>query len=926
MSKKFGLFKRIKNPLNLKKLLAPHRKKKFTWKTLGRYALYALGGLIAIMILLFIWYSKDLPTPSKIANRTASESTKIYDRTGQTLLYETGDEKRTIVKSDQISDNLKKATVSVEDANFYNHHGFDVKGVVSALWQKVSGKTVRTRGGSTITQQFVKNALLTPDRSITRKIKELIISIELEFMYSKDEILTMYLNEIPYGNSTAGAEAAAKMYYGITAKDLDLSQSATIAAIPKAPTYYSPYGTHTKDLVNRKNYVLDRMVDTKAITKEQAEAAKAEDTTTPGIAIKPRKDNLIAPHFAMYVIEQAVSEYGEEKIQSEGLSITTTLDYEKQKLAEEAVTAGIPKVEKYGGSNGALVSVDTNTGQILAMVGSKDYYDIATDGNVNVTDSLRQPGSSFKPYVYATLFKSKEYGPAKTLFDLTTDFGGGYIPHDYDNSTRGPVTVRQALSNSLNIPAVKALSLAGIDNVIETAKSMGVTSLNDKDKYGLSFALGAAEIKPVEMAGAFSTFATGGVHHDLKSILKVTDSHNKLLYEYKQEKDKGNQALDPQIAFEINSILSDNQARSLVFGTRSALAFNGKTIAAKTGTTSDFKDAWTVGYSKNIATAIWVGNNNNTKMKSGADGSIIAAPIFHTYMDKVVTADEPFPMPEGIQTVTVDRYSMKLPSDQTTETVTDIFAKWQVPTEKDTTNVTVKVCKSNGLLAPDNISDLLTEMRTYRAVHSERPDKPNWENPVIAWAQAQGLTNYPPTDKCDPGQAALKVSVTSPANGATVSGNSAISADVNGTFNIKQVAFYIDDISIGSDDAAPYSVNFDFDNLSEGNHTISAIATDAGGATSQDSITVTSAKSPPVISAISANVTGTSVTITWTTSKAATSKVLYGLTTGVASSTSLNSNLVVSHSEIISGLTAGLKYYFKVQSGSATSDVSSFQT
>lgn len=925
MSKKRALFSKIGNPLNIKKLLTPHRKKKFTWKTIGRYALYALGGFVALMIILFIWYSKDLPTPAKVANRTAAQSTKIFDRTGETLLYETGDQKRTIVKNDQISDNLKKATVAVEDANFYNHHGFDVRGVASAVWQKITGKTSRTRGGSTITQQFVKNALLTSDRSFSRKVKELILSIELEFMFDKQEVLTMYLNEIPYGNSTAGAEAAAKMYYGIPAKDLDLAQAATLAAMPKAPTYYSPYGTHTDNLIDRRNYVLDRMVDTKAITKEQADTAKTQDTTTPGVAIKPRKDNLIAPHFAMYVIEQAVDEYGEEKIQKEGLKIVTTLDYDKQKIAEESVTAGIPKVEKYGGSNGALVSVDTNTGQILAMVGSKDYYDIATDGNVNVTDSLRQPGSSFKPYVYATLFKSKEYGPAKTLFDLTTDFGGGYIPHDYDNSTRGPVTVRQALSNSLNIPAVKALSLAGIDNVIDTAKSMGVTSLNDKDRYGLSFALGAAEIKPVEMAGAFSTFATGGVHHDLKSILKITDAHGKLLYEYKQEKDKGNQALDPQVAYEINSILSDNQARALVFGTRSALAFSGKTIAAKTGTTSDFKDAWTVGYSKNIATAVWVGNNNNSKMRSGADGSIIAAPIFHTYMDKVVTADEPFPQPNGIQTVTVDRFSMKLPVDGS-ETVTDIFASWQVPTEKGATTTSVRVCKSNGLLADSNISDALAEMRTYKSVRSERPDNPNWEGPVRAWAEANGYSNFPPTEKCNPGDVALKASVSSPSDGASLTGNQTISANVSGTFNIKNVTFYIDDISIGSDDSAPYSINFDFENLSEGNHSISAIVTDVTDSTSKDSVTISSLKSAPVISNIDADVDGTKVIITWKTDKNTSSQVLYGLTSALDQTTSLDSTGETNHSVTISGLSLNKTYYFKIKSGATTSEIMTFST
>lgn len=916
----FGRF----NPLNIRKILTPG-KRKLTWKKVGRWALYFLIGFVFVVAAMFAWFSKDLPTPSKIASRAATQSTKIYDRTGQILLYETGEQKRTIVKSDQISDYLKEATISVEDANFYKHHGFDTKAITSAVLARVIHTARDPKGGaSTITQQYVKNALLDSNRTMTRKIKELILSIELEIMYDKDEILTMYLNEIPYGGNTAGAEAAAKMYYGIPAKDLTLAQAATLAAIPQAPTYYSPYGTHTDNLIYRRNYVLQRMVDNKYITQEEADAAKKEDTTTLGAVIKPRKDNLIAPHFAMYVIEQAANEFGEEKVQKEGMKIITTLDYDKQKVAEEAVASGVAKINRYGASNAALTSIDTNTGQILAMVGSIDYYNTDIDGNVNVADSARQPGSSFKPFAYATAFKKKEYSPAKIIFDVKTDFGGGYIPQNYNGTNYGPITMRMALANSLNVPAVKVMSLAGMDNVLRTAEDMGITTLTDKDRYGLSLVLGAGEVKPVEMAGAFGTFATGGVKHDLKCILKVTNAQGKTIYEYKQEEDKGREVLDPQVAYEINSILSDNKARSMVFGTNTPLAFSGKTIAAKTGTTSNFKDAWTVGYSTDIATAVWVGNNDSSEMSRGADGSVVAAPIFHTFMDKVVTEDKPFNRPKEIQDVTVDKFSTKLPTEFSPETVTDIFASWQIPTDRDDIHVKVKLCKANGLLAPDGMPDSLTEERLYSNIHSERPDNPNWEGPVRAWAIAAGMGDSVPTEYCDANAASSgpSISINSPGNGSTLSGINKISASVSADYGVKNVSFAIDNVSVGTVSNSPYEISYNFNNLSDGSHEISATITDNAGKTAKNAVTITVSKDndAPTISGVSATkINSTTYRITWTTNESATSQVSYGPSSVSTSpftypnNSSLDSSLVSSHSVDIA-VSAGVKVYYRVKS------------
>lgn len=930
------IFWRKKRDQVLKKILPTNYKKMPKWKLALYICFYIFVVFVFIIAIAFAWFAKDLPTPSKIAERRAVESTKLYDRTGQVLLYETGDQKRTVVESDQISGHLKDATIATEDANFYKHHGFDSKGLIRAIYDKLTGKTSRVSGTSTITQQYVKNALLSSDRSLTRKFKELILAIELEFMFSKDQILTMYLNEIPYGNSTAGAEAASKMYYGKTAKDLTISEAATLAAIPQAPTYYSPYGTHTKELVSRKNYVLDRMVDTGKIIKDDAEKAKSEDTLALGTTLKPRHDTILAPHFAMYTLEQIADKFGEEKVQKEGLKIITTLDYDKQKIAEQSISDGVPKITKYGASNAAMVAIDPKTGQVLAMVGSKDYFDTKIDGNVNVADSLRQPGSSFKPFSYATLFKKKEFSPSKIIFDMQTDFGGGYIPHNYNGRTNGPVTIRQALSNSLNIPAVKAMSLAGMDNVIRTATDMGITSLNQRDRYGLSLALGTGEVRPVEMAGAFGVFATGGIKNDLTSIIKITDSNGKTVYDYETDKRKEAQVLDPQVAYEISSILSDNNARSLVFGTRSALHFPDRIVAAKTGTTTDFKDAWTVGYTPSIAVAVWVGNSNAAKMSSGADGSIVAAPMFHQFIVKALegTSSEEFKRPEGIQEVEVEKWSNKLPNDQSQDKIKDIFASWQVPTDRDNIHVKLRVCKSNGKLAPNDLPASMVEEKTFTNIHSERPDNPNWENPVMAWAQANGMYGSVPTDYCSAKDLTPTISFASPTSGSSLGESTTISVVASASPRVSSVEYFIDDISIGTGDTTNTSFpkSYDFSTLSQGNHQLSAVGTDENGTTVKATMTISISKSL-TISNVSAAAAQNNATITWTTNLPSTSQVSYKVSTSSDPyiPSDFSEKLDTSHSITLSGLTPNTTYSYKVTSIdssniSKSSEVKNFTT
>ncbi len=908
------------------------RRQKIVRKIL-QIAIYVILGLALLTAVAFAWFAKDLPTPSKIASRKVTESTKIYDRTGQILLYETGDQKRTIVTSDQISKSLKDGTVATEDANFYKNHGFETKAILSAIFGRLTGRTNKLRGGSTITQQYVKNSFLTNDRSYTRKFKELILSIELEFMYSKDQILTMYLNEIPYGNGTAGVEAAANMYYGKHASELDLAQSATLIAIPQSPTYYSPYGVHVQDLIIRRNYVIARMVQTGKISKADGDKAEAEDTTTLGVALKPRSDSFLAPHFAMYVIDQLVSKYGEDTIQKEGLKVISTLDYPKQQAAQTAIDDGSKKLSTYGASNAALVAIDPKTGEVLSMIGSLDYFNTKIDGNVNVTDSLRQPGSSFKPIVYSTAFKQPEYSPSKIIFDLQTDFGGGYVPQNYNLHNYGPVTMRQALDNSLNVPAVKVLSLAGIDNVLHTASDLGITSLTKSaDQYGLSLALGTGEVKPVEMADAFSTFANGGVRHDIQPVLKVSDSNGNTLFEYKPEKDAGKQALDPQIAYELSNILSDNNARALVFGTRSSLYFPDRNVGVKTGTTTDFKDAWTIGFTPSISVAVWVGNNNATKMKEGADGSVVAAPIFHEFIQKSLagTPNETFAVPDGIKEMTVERYSNKLPTASSKDTIKDIFTSWQIPTTQDDVNQNLTVCKSNEAdLAPANAPAALVENKLFRIVHSEKPDNQNWEGPVHAWAVANGMADTLPTTTCDLSTNLPTVTISSPKNGDNLSGKSTIIATTSGTNPINSVEFFIDGISIGTAASAPFEKSYDFNNLANGQHKISVVATDSNNITTQAEVSVTSTQnlSGPTISGITTTVTSSTadtktLQISWQTDVPALGQVTATPTNGqIAQTSPAESALGLTHSISLilpAGTTYNLSITAKDASGNAT--------
>src|SRR3990167_9195742 len=521
--------------INIKSIFYP---RSYNWRKIKLWSLRIGLGFLLFVLLIFAWYAKDLPTPGKIKRRQAVAATQIFDRNGNELYAIHGDTKRIMVNTPDIPDVVKKATMTAEDRNFYKHHGINIRSIGRAFLYNLSHKN-SIQGGSTITQQFVKNALLDPKRTWTRKIKELILSIEIEIMYSKEEILTMYLNEIPYGSNTYGIEAASETFLGKHARDLNLSEAATLAALPKAPSYYSPYGIHPDKREARVNCVLDSMADLNYISRDEANVAKKD---AKNLKFIPRKENISAPHFVMYIKDLLVDKFGEQAVEEGGLKVTTTLDGDVQKKAEESVQSGAARrFDSIDASNASLVAIDPKTGQILAMVGSRDFFDQAIDGQVNVAISERQPGSAFKPVVYATAFK-KQYNPAFTLWDVTTDFGD-YTPKNYDGTDHGPVSARKALGGSLNIPAVKMLYLAGLDEVLDQAHRMRITTLNDRNRYGLSLVLGGGEIKLLDLTTAYGVFANNGTLSEKTPFLKIVDAKDKVLEEYKENK---KEVLDPQ--------------------------------------------------------------------------------------------------------------------------------------------------------------------------------------------------------------------------------------------------------------------------------------------------------------------------------------------------------------------------------------------
>lgn len=629
----------------MKRVLNAARSKKYRnrdmWRTV---VLFGVAGILLFIGLMIVLASMvKIPDFSAFNQRKMAESTKIYDRTGKVLLYDVHENiRRTYIPLQDISLYARNATLAIEDDQFYAHEGVRPASIMRAFLANLTGGGYR-QGGSTITQQVVKNTLLTPEKTISRKIKEMILAVKIERELTKDEIFSLYLNETPYGGNIYGIEEASLSFFGKSARDLTLAESAYLAAIPKAPTYYSPHGNHRDRLDARKNLVLKRMLEVGFITEPEYRAAKEAQVSF----LAREQYGIKAPHFVIWVKEYLAEKYGEEVVEEGGLKVITTLDYELQSLAEETVaTYAKQNEENFNAKNAGMVAIDPKTGHILAMVGSRNYFDKAYEGNFNIALARRQPGSAFKPFVYATGF-TKGYGPETILFDLPTQFdtscgfpdGNCYTPVNYDGAYRGPMTLRDALAQSINVPAVKMLYLAGIKDSLETARKMGITTLTDESRYGLTLVLGGGEVSLLELTSAYGVFANEGVRNPYASILRVEDREGNVLEEFSP---RAEEVLDRNAALLVSDILSDNVARTPLFGERSALYFEGRDVAAKTGTTNDYRDTWIVGYTPTLVLGAWAGNNDNSPMEKKVAG-LIVAPMWRAVMEKAI---ERFPIEE----------------------------------------------------------------------------------------------------------------------------------------------------------------------------------------------------------------------------------------------------------------------------------------
>lgn len=844
----------------------PRKKRKHFIKI----ALIIIAVIFILLILsatgIFAYFAKDLPDPAEISERKITQSTKIYDRTGKILLYDIhGEEKRTIIPFDEIPQYVKNATIVAEDDNFYRHNGFDIKGIIRALWVDIKNRQIR-QGGSTITQQFIKQAILTSDRTFTRKIKEVILSLQTERKYSKDEILNFYLNQVPYGSNAYGIEAAAITFFNKTAKDLTLGESAILAALPKAPTYYSPYGNNKKDLKNRQLYILEKMFTQGYIAKEELEKAKNEN-----MEFSQEFRNIRAPHFVMYIKSYLVEKYGEDAIETKGFKVITTLNWNLQEKAEKIIKERVEiNRRSHKANNAALVAINPNTGEILSMVGSYDYFDSKNDGNVNVTIRPRQPGSSFKPFAYAQAF-IRGLTPDTLIFDLKTEFNSNcpadgsqekdqyglecYHPQNYDSRHRGPVQIKSALAQSLNIPAVKVLYIAGVEDTIKLAKKMGITTLNDPNRYGLSLVLGGGEVTLLDETMAYGIFATEGKKYPIKPVIKIEDGNGKIIEEFNPENAEGEQVLDAEIARQITNILSSNDLRAPIFGEFNYLNLDGIPAGVKTGTTQEYRDAWTVGYTPDLTVGVWVGNNDNAAMIK-ADGSSVAAPIWNTFMKEALKDKEvkKFNAPQKIITgknvldgnlggkiYKTDKISGKLATELTPPDLMEekiYFEARSILYYIDTDNI-----RGDFPETPENNSQFA-----------------NWELPIAEWSKEprcikekisiEGTENFDETEKCfvfnqEPPteyddihtvENKPKISILSPQNQQSYKKGefSRIEADIQGNYKISQTDFFIDGSLIGGDSTKPFAVNlFISQNIAVGEHKIKVRAYDIHGNTDE---------------------------------------------------------------------------------------------
>lgn len=814
-------------------------------KKIALWSRYAFIGVAAFLVISFIaipLFAFNLPSPDKIVRRDGF-STKILDRNGEVLYDIFVDERRTPVELDDIPIFLRQATIAIEDKNFYEHKGFDPRGMIRGLFRVFT--LGYAQGGSTLTQQLVKNVLLSPERRIYRKIREFLLAVQIETRYSKDEILKMYLNEVPYGGTAFGVESAAETYYGKKVKDLNLVESAILAGLPQRPSAYSPYSSTPDAYIDRTTQVLRRMREDDYITKEQEEAAV---DALDEVKFQERGASFKAPHFVQYVQKILEDRYGENVVEQGGLKVTTTLDLELQESAEDVVKEEIDKVKELKISNGAAVVLDPETGEILAMVGSRGFNDPDIDGQVNVTTRLRQPGSAIKPITYLTALK-EGYTASSLIMDVPTTFPGGigqpdYEPVNYDGEYRGPMQLRYALGNSINVAAVKVLALVGIKDTLQTAYDLGIDSLQPTNemmnRVGLSLTLGGGEVKLIELTSAYSAFMNGGYKIEPVAILKVEDKDGKVLEEVEPE--KGKRVISEEQAYMMFDILSDNGARTEVFGTNSLLNIAGRNMAVKTGTTNDKRDNWTVGGGPQAIVGVWVGNNDNSSMLQVASGVTGASPIWRRIIVSALQGKaNVFPeTPSGIITAAVDAISGYRAHDGFPSRI-EKFIKGTEPGE-DPIHTKLKICKSDGKLAtPSDIASGNYDEKEFFVFKEEDPTAGaggtnRWQDGINAWLSSQGDGRYhPPSDYCGTSNPVNVEFVNPTDRSSNLPNKLTIEVRADSTANIVQIELEIDGTKVRTFTGPPFRHEVD---LTTGVHKIRAKAKDDKGKESDRTITI----------------------------------------------------------------------------------------
>jgi 1A family penicillin-binding protein len=826
----------------------PRSRRNWNRQQLLMYAAGALFGLVVIGFIaasaIFAWYARDLPSPGKLTERTES-STVFTDRNGKVIYEMYKDKNRVPVKLENISTYLKQGTVAVEDKSFYEHGGISQLGILRAALSTIFKGEVQ--GGSTLTQQLIKNVLLSSERSLSRKVKEAILATEVEKRFTKDQILEMYLNEAPYGGTYYGVGSAAKGYFGKEPKDLNLVESAILAGLPQNPSVYNPFSGVKDTWKGRAKDVLRRMEEDGYITKAEREKAVAQ---VDKYKFTTEKVSITAPHFVFFVRDFVTKQFGEEAL-NKGLRIKTTLDLETQEVAQKIVNEEVTKLqEEYNLGNGALVMLNSKTQEILAYVGSYDFNNEEYGKFDVVSQGERQPGSTLKPIVYALAFE-KKYTPATVLMDVETEFGtrtsGGksYKPVNYDGTFRGPVQMRFALANSLNVPAVKTLALVGIKDFLQKAYEMGLKSLApteaNMNRFGLSIALGGGETNLLDLTTAYTSFANGGTVRPVQFIEEIKDHNGKTIYKKPQVKEK--RVLSEEVAFLISHILSDDTARADAFGTGSLLKIPGKTVAVKTGTTDEKRDNWAVGFTQEITIGVWVGNNDNTVLNPRiASGTTGASSIWHEAMVQMTKKykDGIIKKPANIEALQIDAYLGGLPRDGQ-PTRSEYFIKG---TEPDETSPFYKKLKVNdGKLANDvQISAGQFEEKEYIVLTEDDPvssdGKNRWQEGINAWADKQEDEKLkPPREVSDKSIEDVAVNITSPKNRTQVSSEFEVKAKLTSSSKITNIKIYLDDKEVKSLDGDVKEISEKI-SASDGSYILKIVAENEKGKKGQSTLDV----------------------------------------------------------------------------------------